>query len=186
MSASPCRLSYCQIHLDNVLLTLKKRPHPLAQTILRCRKEEAGGTSQRDVAAREGIRPSVISGIETKRAKHVTERDAYEAFLDGLKKRNHAVDNKRSVFSDAITTPAIDSTEALRANDPLDSVKAIGKQVSRTDLTNRFHRGSPFSEKPLLGKRMHNVYMLILQLVQTHIISSQNNLKTQRVVIYRI
>ena len=54
------------------------------------RKEEAAGLLQRDVAARPGSRPSVISSIETERAKHVTERDAHEAFLNGLEKRNNA------------------------------------------------------------------------------------------------
>lgn len=53
-------------------------------------RRKRAGLLQRDVAARLGIRPSVISGIEKERAKHVAARDAYEAFLDGVEKLNNA------------------------------------------------------------------------------------------------
>ena len=52
-------------------------------------RRKRAGLLQRDVAARLGIRPSVISGIEKERAKHVAARDAYEAFLDGVEKLNN-------------------------------------------------------------------------------------------------
>ena len=53
-------------------------------------RRKRAGLLQRDVAAREGIRPSVVSSIETERAKHMAERDAYEAFLDGVERLNNA------------------------------------------------------------------------------------------------
>ena len=56
---------------------------------LAARKKRAGFL-QRDVAARLGTRPPVISGIETERAKHMAARDAHEALLNGVEKRNNA------------------------------------------------------------------------------------------------
>ena len=53
-------------------------------------RRKRAGLLQRDVAARLGIRPSVVSSIETERAKHMAERDAYEAFLDGVERLNNA------------------------------------------------------------------------------------------------
>lgn len=61
-------------------------------------RRKRAGLLQRDVAARLGIRPTAISGIETESAKHIAERDAYEAFLNGVEKRTQ-VDNKRSVIA---------------------------------------------------------------------------------------
>lgn len=53
-------------------------------------RRKRAGLLRRGVAAREGIGPSVISSIETERAKHAAARDAYEAFLDGAEKLNNA------------------------------------------------------------------------------------------------
>lgn len=53
-------------------------------------RRKRAGLLRRGVAAREGIGPSVISSIETERAKHAAARDAYEAFLDGVEKLNNA------------------------------------------------------------------------------------------------
>ena len=53
-------------------------------------RRKRAGLLRRDVAARLGIRPSVISSIEKERAKHVAAMDAYEAFLDGVERLNNA------------------------------------------------------------------------------------------------
>lgn len=53
-------------------------------------RRKRAGLLQRDVAARLGIRPSVVSSIETERAKHMAERGAYETFLDGVERLNNA------------------------------------------------------------------------------------------------